>query len=70
MGLRTPDIPGTSASDNCKCGKPASSTIEGLIEVMGRIVKIKIRACSEHAGLIGERYSLKKEENDSSKGSI
>lgn len=52
------DIPATSRGDLCKCGEKAVHTVEGKVEVLGRLVPVKIRVCEKHLEIVSGRYSI------------
>jgi hypothetical protein len=64
MGLRR-DVPSTSKPATCavlvdedtraKCGKEAHITIEGKVEVMGKLINVKKLICDEHYEIIKDR---------------
>lgn len=54
---QNPQIPGTTKPLVCrqprkngkgKCNKPAHNTIEGNVELFGKLVPVKINVCDEH----------------------
>lgn len=56
---RSPDTPSVSGEDKCKCGKRAVQTIEGRVEIFGKLVPVKFRVCEDHKTVFeGAKYSI------------